>query len=66
MPIPPASPDDTHAAIAVMVFIAVSVCAAYWRTALRVCLVAAVAIAVYGTIVGIEYASSLVTAIRHW
>jgi hypothetical protein len=66
MPIPPANPNDTQAAIAVVVFIAVSVCAAYWRTALRVVLVAAVAIAVYGLVLGIEYASTLVTAIRHW
>jgi hypothetical protein len=62
----PSSNPSNQAAIAVTVFIAVSVCAAYWRTALRVVLIAAVAIAVYGTIVGIQYVSALVASLHLW
>ncbi len=59
----PTNDPSNQAAIAVIVFIAVAVCAAYWRTALRVLLIAAVAIAVYGVIVSIQFLSALVSAI---
>jgi hypothetical protein len=65
MLIPPSNPSN-QAAIAVIVFIAVSVCAAYWRTVLRVILIAGVAVAVYGTIVGVQEVSALVAAHHHW
>lgn len=48
---PPANPQDTLTAIAVLVTIGAILCAVYWRTALRVLLVAAIAVAVYGMVV---------------
>jgi hypothetical protein len=65
MPIPPASPQDTQAAIAVLAAIAAGFCVAYWRTALRLILVAVLALALYGAFVGIHGVSSLMAAHHH-
>jgi hypothetical protein len=65
MPIPPANPQDTQAAIAVLAAIAAGFCVAYWRTVLRVILIALLALAVYGAIVGIHSVSSLMAAHHH-
>jgi hypothetical protein len=65
MPVPPASPQDAQAAIAVLAAIAAGLCVAYWRTVLRVILIALLALAVYGAVVGIHGVSSLMAAHHH-
>jgi hypothetical protein len=45
-----------------VVILAACFCAVYWRTALRVILIAAIALAVYGAIIGIDGLSSLLSA----
>jgi hypothetical protein len=47
----PSTTQDTLAAIAVLVIIGVSLCTVYWRTAVRVLLVAMIATAVYGVVI---------------
>ncbi len=61
MPVPPTNPQDTHAAIAVLIAVVACLCVAYWRTALKVVLVILLALTIYGAVVGIEGATSLVT-----
>lgn len=65
MPVPPSNPQDTQAAIAVLVAIATGFCVIYWRTALRVMLIVVLALAVYGAGVGIHGVSSLMAAHHH-
>jgi hypothetical protein len=43
--------QDSLTAIAVLVIIGAILCVVYWRTALRVLLVGAIAVAVYGVVV---------------
>jgi hypothetical protein len=62
MPVPPSSPQDSQAAIAIVIAIAACISVAYWRIALRVILIAVIALAVYGTVVGIHGVSSLIAA----
>jgi hypothetical protein len=65
MPVPPSSPQETQAAVAVVIVVVATVCAVYWRIALRIILIAAIALAAYGTVVGVDGVSSLMTA-HHW
>ena len=65
MPVPPTNPQDAQAAIVVLAAITASLCVAYWRTALRVILIALLALAVYGAVVGIHSVSSLMAAHHH-
>ena len=44
---------------------AACICVVYWRTALRVILIAVLALAVYGAVVGIHGVSSLMAAHHH-
>jgi CHASE2 domain-containing sensor protein len=62
MPVPPASPQDAHAAVVFLCLIIGCILARFWRTALLVILGAALALAVYGTVVGIDTVSSFMTA----
>jgi hypothetical protein len=62
MPVPPASPQDAHAAVVVLSVIIGCILARFWRTALLVILGAALALAVYGTVVGIDTVSSFIAA----
>jgi len=62
MPVPTSNPEDTQAAIAVLIAISACLCVAYWRTALKVVLVILLALTIYGTVVGIEGATSLMVA----
>jgi hypothetical protein len=62
MPVPPSNPQETQAAVAVLILITACLCAVYWRTALRVILIAVIALAVYGTVVGVDGVSALVHA----
>jgi hypothetical protein len=59
MPVPPNNPQDTQAAIAVLIAIIACLCVAYWRTALRMILIVVIALAVYGAVVGIDGMTSL-------
>jgi hypothetical protein len=59
MPIPPSNPQDTQAAIAVLIAIAASLCVAYWRTVLRLILIVVIALAIYGAVAGIDGVTSL-------
>ena len=62
MPVPPASSQDTQAAIAVVTAIVVGCGVIYWRTALRVILIVVLIFAVYGAVVGLHGVSSLMAA----
>jgi hypothetical protein len=57
MPVPPSNPQDTQAAIAVL--IAACLCVIYWRMALRVILIVVIALAIYGAVIGIHGVTSL-------
>jgi hypothetical protein len=59
MPVPPNNPQDTQAAIAVLIAITACLCVAYWRTALRMILIVVIALAVYGAVAGIDGVTSL-------
>jgi hypothetical protein len=61
MPVP-TNPHDTQTAIVVLIAIGSCLCVAYWRTALRVVLVILLALTIYGAVVGIEGATSLMAA----
>jgi hypothetical protein len=52
MPIPSNQPQDTQTISVVVIFLA-CLCVAYWRTVLRVIVVALVAFAIYGAIMGL-------------
>jgi hypothetical protein len=58
MPVP-SSPHDTQAALAVLAFIGSWACVSYWRTVLRLLIIALIALAVFGTVVAIEVVRSL-------
>ena len=59
MPVPPSNPQDTQAAIAVLIAITACLCVAYWRTALRIILIVVIALAVFGVVAGIDGVASL-------
>jgi hypothetical protein len=61
MPVPSSNPQDTQAAIAILVAITAGLCIAYWRTALRVILILVLVLAVYGAVIGLHGLSSLIT-----
>jgi hypothetical protein len=62
MPVPTSNPQDTQAAIAVLIAVVACLCVAYWRTAVKVVIVILLALTIYGAVVGIEGATSLMTA----
>jgi hypothetical protein len=62
MSVPPTSPQDTQAAIAVLLLIGTACCVVYWRMALRIILVLVIVLVVYGTIAGVVDVRSLLTA----
>jgi hypothetical protein len=53
MPVPPNQPQDTQTVWVVIIFLA-CLCVVYWRTALRVIVVALVVLAIYGAITGLH------------
>jgi hypothetical protein len=59
MSVPPSNPQDTQAVIAILILVGAGLCAVYWRTALRVIVIGAIALVVYGTITGVDTVSSL-------
>jgi hypothetical protein len=65
MSVPPSNPQDTQAVIAVLLVITACLCVVYWRTALRVIVIGAIALAIYGTVVGVDAMTSLLASHRH-
>jgi hypothetical protein len=61
MPVPPSNTEDTQAIIGILIAIAAYLLVTHWRTTLRVILVVAIALAMYGAVVGIDGATSLMT-----
>lgn len=59
MPIPPSTPQDTQAAIAVLIAIVIGCSVFYWRIAIKVALIVALILVAYGVIAGFHDASSL-------
>ena len=59
MPVPPSNPQDTQAAIAVVIAVAACLGVVYWRTAIRVILIVVIALVVFGAVVGIDGVTSL-------
>jgi hypothetical protein len=59
MPGPPNNPQNIHAVIVILV--AACFCAAYWRIVLRVILIVVIALTIYGAVIGIDGATSLMT-----
>jgi hypothetical protein len=53
MPVPSNQPQDTQTILVVVIFLA-CLCVVYWRTLLRVIVVALVALAIYGAITGLH------------
>lgn len=53
MPVTSNQPQDTQTILVVIIFLA-CLCVVYWRTALRVIVVALVALAIYGAITGLH------------
>lgn len=50
MAVSPSNAQDTLTVIAVLIGVVACVCVAYWRTALKVILIMAVALAVFGVV----------------
>lgn len=65
MPIPPANPQDTQAAIAVVTAVVIGWCVIYWRTALKVAVIVILILVVYGVAVGFHGASALLATHHH-
>jgi hypothetical protein len=62
MPVPPSNPPNPQAAIAIVIAVAAFISVVYWRIAIRVILVAVIALAVYGAVIGLHGMSSLLSA----
>ena len=65
MPLPPNTPQDTQAAIVVLVAIAAACSVIYWRAALKVILIAVLILIVYGVVMGFHGASALLATHHH-
>jgi hypothetical protein len=59
MPIPPGNPQDTQAALTVLITIAAWLTVTYWRTTLRFILIVMIAFTIYGAVAGIDGMRSL-------
>jgi hypothetical protein len=62
MPAPPSNPQDTQAALVVLIAIGAWLCVAYWRNTLRIILAVLIALALFGAVVGIEGVTSLMAS----
>jgi hypothetical protein len=65
MPLPPTTPQDTQAAITVLLAIGVAWAVTYWRTALKVILIVVLILAIYGVVVLGFHSASALLAIHH-
>lgn len=63
MPVQPSTPQDTQAAIAVLVVIAACWSVAYWRTALKAAIIAALVLVAYGVAMGYHEVSALLATL---
>ena len=62
MPVPPSNPQDTQAAVGVLIAVAAYFCVAHLRTTLRVILAVVIALAIVGALVGIDGVTSLMAS----
>lgn len=62
MPVPPSNPQDIQTAIAVLV--AACLCVAYWRITLRLIVIVAIALAIFGAVIGIHGVTSVLVQHR--
>jgi hypothetical protein len=62
MPVPSGNPQNTHAAIAVLIAVAAYLGVAHLRATLRVILAVVIALAIVGAVVGIEGVTSLMAS----
>ena len=65
MSMPPATTQDAHAAIAAVLVVAAVLCVFYWRMALKIFVIVAIVLVIYGTIVGFDEVKSLLTSHPH-
>ncbi len=65
MSVPPTTPQDAHAAIAVLLVIAAALCVFYWRMALKIIVIVAIILIIYGTVTGFDDVKSLLTLHHH-
>ena len=65
MSVPVSDPQGTQAAIGFLIILTAVLCVAYWRVALRLLMVTAIALIVIGTILGSHDLSSVMSAHHH-
>ncbi len=65
MSVSSSTPQDTQAAIAVVVVLLAGWSVVYWRTALKVALIVVLALVAYAVIIGFHEASSLLATHHH-
>ena len=65
MPAPPDNPQDTAAAIALLIAFAACLCAVHWRTTLKVLMIAALAFGVFSTVFCVDIVISALAAHHH-
>ncbi len=65
MSVSSSTPQDTQAAIAVVVVLLAGWSVVYWRTALKVALIVVLALVAYAVITGFHEASSLLATHHH-
>jgi hypothetical protein len=61
MSVPPSTPQDTQAAIAVIIIIVAAWSVFYWRTAVRVAIVVLLVLVFYGVVTGMHGVASALT-----
>jgi hypothetical protein len=59
MSVPPTNPQDTEAAIAVLIAIGAIFCVFYWRMALRIIIILLLILTIYGAVAGFHGLSDL-------
>ena len=65
MSVPPTTPQDAHAAIAVLLVVAAVLCVFYWRMALKIIVIVTIILVIYGTVTGVHDVKSLLTLHHH-
>ncbi|HTR95921.1 MAG TPA: hypothetical protein VMI73_29665 [Trebonia sp.] len=65
MPVPSSNPNDTLAAIAVLVVIFAGICVIYWRIVVQVLIVALISLALFSVVMSIMGAIYLTHHLHH-
>ena len=65
MPVPSSNPNDTLAAIAVLVVIFAGICVIYWRIVVQVLIVALISLALFSVVMTIMGAIYLINHLHH-